>query len=78
MTHPGQPSGPTGPGREVFPLTADQRADNYRRQAGRLTARQQRRIRHKANRALVYRPGPEPGPSPAPRPQSPPPPPPPN
>lgn len=60
MTHPGGGSGTgpgggagTGPGRTVAPLTAEQRADHYRRQRGsdRLTPRQQRRIRHKANRA---------------------------
>lgn len=35
------------------PLTSIQRTDNYRRQNGspRLTARQERRLRHKANRA---------------------------
>ncbi|MET7949264.1 hypothetical protein [Micromonospora sp. NPDC005324] len=40
-------------GSSVSPLTAERREDNYRRQNGtdRLTARQQRRADHKAERA---------------------------
>jgi hypothetical protein len=63
MTHPGGGSGGTGPGggggtgpgREIAPLTVEQRTDNYRRQNGtdRLTPRQRRRLAHKANRAAV-------------------------
>ena len=80
MTHPGGGSGGrTGPGRTVAPLTIEQRADNYRRQSGtdRLTPRQQRRIRHKANRGGRTNPQPTyptPVPVPSPRPGTPPPP----
>ncbi|MFI6819770.1 hypothetical protein ACIBJE_02310 [Micromonospora sp. NPDC050187] len=55
MTHPnGGNGGTTGPGRtQATALTAEQRADNYRRQNGtdRQTPRQRRRAEHKANRA---------------------------
>jgi hypothetical protein len=87
MTHPGGGSGGTGPsggagtgpGRTVTPLTAEQRADNYRRQTGtdRLTPRQQRRIRHKARGGGRTNPQPTyptPVPVPSPRPGTPPPP----
>lgn len=79
-THP--PSGPSNPPRPsgpARPLTAEQRADNYRRQTGtdRLTPRQQRRIRHKANRGGRTNPQPTyptPVPVPSPKPGTPPPP----
>lgn len=53
MTHPTSPPPPPGP--KVRPLATEQRVDRYRRQNGSdtLTARQQRRIRHKANRTLA-------------------------
>jgi hypothetical protein len=53
MTAPSNPPPPPGPGREASPLTAEQRADNYRRQTGArdLTPRQRRRAVHKANKA---------------------------
>lgn len=52
MSGPETGGPPSGPGRD-FPLTAVQRLDNYRRQTGRAvpTARQMRRLAHKANRA---------------------------
>lgn len=54
MTHPINSPSPGGPGREVTPLTEQARRDKYLAQTGgRLTARQARRIRHKANRAAV-------------------------
>ncbi|WP_431976134.1 hypothetical protein [Micromonospora haikouensis] len=57
MTHPGGGNtGTVGPGRtDATPLTASARVDNYRRQTGRdvLTARQLRRLVHKARRAAV-------------------------
>lgn len=53
MTGPITGSPPSGPRGTATALTEQARADNYRRQTGgRLTARQQRRIRHKANRAV--------------------------
>lgn len=53
MTHPINNPSPGGPGRLVAPLTVEQRACNYRQQLGhnKLTARQRRRMTHKANRA---------------------------
>jgi hypothetical protein len=55
MTGPVNDPSPGGPGREASPLTAEQRADNYRRQTGarELTPRQRRRVEHKASRAAV-------------------------
>ncbi|MFI6759398.1 hypothetical protein ACIBF5_09680 [Micromonospora sp. NPDC050417] len=85
MTGPETGGPPSGPGRTSTPMSVADRAWNYATQTGRRidspTPRQQRRIRHKANRAglagLVtarYTP-PDGQPQPRPRPTTPVPPP---
>ena len=54
MTGPITGSPPSGPRGVTTALTEQARRDNYRKQTGgrKPTPRQQRRIRHKANRAV--------------------------